>query len=376
MSRGKKRKKTVPAKKRVLFLVGSTYQLFGAITLRMTVCRDCECDLLLRSAIQWQEDMLERLRREGTFTTIHRPDFTEIESRFWTLSDEDKRAIMDDPLAYFGSEPVPPVYDELYAALDPIAWKLIYRYHRINGKVPDLYQFDEGTRSYTLDLPISDDKPHFDGAYAETSYAKAIKAFYLHQPELYSVSNPPYPLLQMPNPKDHPEVKEALCRVFDTAPLPTEKHIYFEDYFFPERHITNEMQLFRQLAAIVGQDDLIVKTHPRSDIDRYALLGYKSIGLSSTPWEIQLLANEIGEKVLISISSTAILTPFLLFHADVHVISLQKMFVGQNPFHSDASFQPFFNKLYRKINENKIRFHMPATMEELTETLRFIKATT
>ncbi len=362
--------------KKILFLVGSTYQLFNAITLRMTVCQVHECDLLLRSAIHWQEDMLDRLLQEGIFGTIHRPDFTQIETDFWNLSVEDKTALMDDPLAYFGGEPVPPVYDEIYAALDPIAWKMIYRYHQLHGKECALYQFDEGTRSYTLDLPASDNKPHFMGAYAATSYVKAIQAIYLYQPELYAIPKHSYELLQMPNPKEHEEVKAALCKIFGTAALPKEKYIYFEDYFFPERHASNDMQLFRRLASIVGKDQLMVKTHPRSDIDRFALLGYKTIGHSNVPWEIQLLTDSAEDKVLISVSSTSILTPYIVFHSDVHVISLMKMYYGQNPFYSDAGFQVFFYKLFQKMNQDKVRFHMPASMEELAETLRYIKMVT
>lgn len=310
--------------KKILFMVGSPYQLFNAITLRLTVCAEDSCDLVLRSAIHWNEDVLARLKEAHLFGTVHRPDFTQAEAAFWQLSQEEKSRQADDPLLYFGQEPVPAVYDVMYAALDSVAWKLIYRYHIMNGKDPEIIQFDEGTRSYTLDLASTDDKPYFQGAYGQKPYAKAIKAFYLHRPELYSVEHYGYELLQMPNPSRIDTVKAMLIKIFGYEPLPEDTYIYFEDYFFPERHISNDMQLFESIAAIVGKENITVKTHPRSDLNRFERLGYKTVGKTNVPWEVQMLGGDIRRKVLISVTSTSILTPYVIFDSDIHVISLKK----------------------------------------------------
>jgi hypothetical protein len=90
------------------------------------------------------------------------------------------------------------------------------------------------------------------------------------------------------------------------------------------------------------------------------------------PWEVQLLAEGIGSRTLISVFSTAMYTPFLIFDTPVHVISLMKLYKGQNPLQTDVGFQRFFAKLTQKVNESKVYLHMPETFEELKETLRFV----
>ena len=91
------------------------------------------------------------------------------------------------------------------------------------------------------------------------------------------------------------------------------------------------------------------------------------------PWEIQLISNDLYSKVLISVSSTSILTPYIIFNSDMHVISLEKMFRGENPTHADAGFNKFFNTLKSKVNKTEVRFHSPSSIDELEHVLRYIK---
>ena len=101
-------------------------------------------------------------------------------------------------------------------------------------------------------------------------------------------------------------------------------------------------------------------------------MGYKTVGQSVVPWEIQLLSNDLQGKVLLSVSSTSILTPNIIFNSNMHVISLEKMFIGEHPTHKDAAFSTFFSRLKDWVNEKEVRFHTPSSMDELIETLRYI----
>lgn len=361
---------------KVLFMVGSMYQLINAITLRMTEWQDDDCDLVLRSSSKWNEEVLERLRQENVFGQIFCPDLTKQEESFWYLPMEERHQLMNEPLRFFGEAPVEPVYDVLLLGVAHISWRLIYRYHRLCDKQPKVYFFDEGIRSYTFDQLKYEDTPYLQNDYQQTRLTDAAAGYYLYRPDWYSVPEHNFTLLQMPKPNEHEHVKQALLTIFGRASLPEEPYIYLEDFFFVDRHVSNDFELFTQVAEIVGKENIAVKCHPRNTCDRFAPHGYHSIENSIVPWEIQLLSNDLTGKVLISVSSTSIMSPFFIFGARMHIISLERMFVGDNPLHADKPFTTYFNKFIESANEKDTIVHLPRNVVELKETLRYIKLLT
>lgn len=361
-------------KKKILFLVASPFQLFNAIVLRMTERSECECDLLLRSAISWNEDVIKRIEDNKVFDKILRPEFTEAEKYFWEATDEEKAMIVEEPLRFYGQPPIEVLYDEIFTALDAVAWKLIYYYQVLCGKKPEIMQYDEGIRSYTLEFGLSDERTFYAGNYSTNKYSSAIKAIYLYRPELYTVQNYSYELRSINNPYANVAVRDVMAKVYGIEPIPQEKFIFFEDFFFADRHITNDMELFKEVVECVGKENLIVKTHPRDDFNRFALLDSKTMGASKTPWEAQLLNSDISDKVLISVSSTAIFTPYIIFGMDIAVVSLEKLFYWPVPLHKDKGFDKYFDLLYKSINKDRVRFYMPSTIDELREILLFLQS--
>lgn len=134
--------------------------------------------------------------------------------------------------------------------------------------------------------------------------------------------------------------------------------------------------MFEQIAAIVGKDQIITKCHPRNKRNRFIEKGYATVQASVVPWEVQLLANNLNKKVFISVSSTSIFTPYMIFESDMHVISLENMFVGFNPTHADHAYTAFIGKLRDMVNKQEIHIHRPKTIQELKETLRYIRVVT
>ena len=358
----------------ILFLVASPYQLFNAIVIRMSVLQECRCDILLRSAISWNEDMLKRLEEEKVFGRLYRPDFTEVESSFWGLSDEEKMELVENPDLYYGEEPIEFIYDKIFAALDSAAWKILYHQCVLKGKKPDVIQYDEGLRSYSMDFKKSDNRPFFMGEYGKNNFCNAINGMYLYRPEVYSVDEYDYELYKLPNPYENTILKEKLTYIFGNEPMPEERFIYFEDFFFTDRHVTNDMELFKEIARIVGKDNIVVKTHPRDDYDRFAPMGYKTIGKSNTPWECQLLNSTVEKKILISVTSTAILTPYIIFNKNINVVSLEKLYKWEVPLHTDEGFQKCLDRIKKNMNENGVYLHMPSSLEELRELLLYMKS--
>ncbi len=362
--------------KTVLFCAESVYQLFNVITLRMTVCNECACDLILSNLTDWEEDLLKRLQDEELFGQIVRPNTRETEHSFWDKDEEERIKVLNNPVSFFeGSEsPIELKYDEMFVPIDHIYWKMLYYYQMLNHVNTKVIMYDEGVRTYIMDVRQTDDRTFFKNSnYASFVFSAAVEEYYVYQPSLYAVKEYKYELKQMPNPMEYSEVRDTLLRVYGQEELPKEPYIYLEDVFFTDRFVTNDFDLFEEIAEFVGKENIIVKRHPRDDYDRFSVLGYKTIERSVVPWEIQLLANDMFAKVLISVSSTAMLTPYLIFNSDMHVISLEKMCIGDTNVRLDAKYGQFFNSMIKKANENEVHVHTPSTMEELKDVLRYIK---
>ena len=82
---------TTLGKKQILFGCESVYQLFNAIILRMTVCAENDCDIILSNITTWQKDMLQRLEEAKVFRKVFCPDTHALEYDFWPLATEEKK---------------------------------------------------------------------------------------------------------------------------------------------------------------------------------------------------------------------------------------------------------------------------------------------
>lgn len=359
---------------RVLFCVESVYQLFNSITLCLEKCQDKKCDLIMSNLTIWEEDMIHRMEEKGIFSKIIRPLTKETEDNFRTLEIEEKIRAVDEPTYFFmdGKVPIDPIYDELYVPIDHIYWKMIYRCHIVNGVKPTIFMYDEGLRAYTMELYKTDEQEYFKGDYAKAPFYNGIAAYYLYRPEWYYVKEYDYELLQLPNPSENVDLKKVLLYIFGNLDVPKEKYIYMEDFYYANDLKTNDYEVFCDIAKLVGKENIIVKRHPRGKSDRFGGAGYSVTPQSVVPWEAQLLGNDISKKILISFSSTSSLSPFIIFDMDMHIISLKNMLISHNPLIIDTGFEDFFHSMIKKINNKKVRIHMPNNIDEFAEVIRYI----
>lgn len=90
--------------------------------------------------------------------------------------------------------------------------------------------------------------------------------------------------------------------------------IFFEESFRREGLDIGDVNIVKKIADIVGKEKILVKPHPRNNINVYAELGFKTVETSTVPWEIVIINHpEYAEKILVSVGSGAIATPYTMF---------------------------------------------------------------
>ncbi|AEE17063.1 hypothetical protein Trebr_1640 [Treponema brennaborense DSM 12168] len=147
-----------------------------------------------------------------------------------------------------------------------------------------------------------------------------------------------------------------------------EKYIYFDGAGDADGLYGNDKELLALVAECVGKENLLVKVHPRSSIEYYIQNGYHINTNLSIPWEIYCLEPEqLNNKVLISIFSTAIVSPYIYFGLKNKVISLIHLY--DKSFYNDY-YKYLLDFIERKIFlAHKDIYMLPNTFEELKKYL-------
>ena len=120
-------------------------------------------------------------------------------------------------------------------------------------------------------------------------------------------------------------------------------------FIFPEKYIfmfeseiygvTTEMQIsiLNDLANVVGKENIVVKPHPKTD--KVKLKGYKILA-GVIPWEVYCLYNNMNEKTIVVMNSTAGFTPNIIL-GDI----CRLVFVNDYSYFDDSSYSDLCKKM-------------------------------
>lgn len=158
---------------------------------------------------------------------------------------------------------------------------------------------------------------------------KWVKCYYLHDEKLI-VWDVPYRLKEI---RFDIGLKDTLNEIFDFSSMEdlySEKVVFFEEAYYADGVRVPDIQIVEKLEKIYGRDNILVKIHPRNPDNRFKQLGYHTNHNVNIPWEVIALNIDLDNKVLVTISSTAILTTFLLYHPSCKLIIENKKVTIEN----------------------------------------------
>jgi hypothetical protein len=154
---------------------------------------------------------------------------------------------------------------------------------------------------------------------------------------------------------------ESMTDVFDRAV------IFFEESYRAEGIEINDVELVEKIASWIGKENIMIKIHPRNKKNVFRELGYKTNENTEIPWEVIFMNNgELKDKLLVSIASGCIVTPYTLFNADYTAVSLMNM-----PNINPSGFLPEYYDYFRKqiYSKNPDIFKQPYSEAELKQII-------
>ena len=109
------------------------------------------------------------------------------------------------------------------------------------------------------------------------------------------------------------------------------KIIFFEESYYNDGIITGDIELVEEIAEVYGKNNIMVKVHPRNKENRFEELGYMTNKDFTIPWEaIALNIEDLGKKVLVTMTSTALISTYLCIKSNAKLIFYTSKLKSEN----------------------------------------------
>lgn len=357
----------------ILFKVNTHFQLINAINLKITNYNDECADLFLDDTTDFSE-VIPQIIKQNIFRKVYSLQIENVIKSFLKMSREQK--------VYFTTHigesardiaDIDVEYDSCFFGLDNISNKLFYYFLLTQQvKAPSVWVLEEGATTFVRDIiksARSDSIPHEE--FGDKSFVRKFQGLFLYHPELYGIENCQYPLY--PIPAISQELNKVLLNIYGEKDVPVEKYIYFEDPVLKGRAPTNDIEVLNYITSLVGKENIAVKLHPRTEIDRFSSIGFKVLPKCNYPWEITLLTKDISDKVLLSAFSTASYTGKYMLGKEYQAIHLYNLYNTNDLLYTYSAFSVFYKKLYKFLNRDQTMLFLPRTFAQLEEIIKYIK---
>lgn len=267
-------------------------------------------------------------------------------------------------------------YREMWFSCHMLRMRLARLYFQRKKYPTKFYMYDEGIGSYTGQFDRKSRLNRFlEGLIAKGTPNELTFERYMYQPELdyrYALDREKiHPL----HPFGEGDVAQlgVYEKVFD-AQIPDLRNIQYiffdtlrEEALHTEEALEGMQRCYQILEDAVGPERMILKAHPRAQKRYPHSCGEFCSG--SYPVEINYLGLNLRDTVFVTLSSTAVLSPKLLFNEEPVVIFLCK--VREIGFEMSEGQYVFFQK-FKASYRNPNRILMPESIAELENLLHVV----
>ncbi len=260
-------------------------------------------------------------------------------------------------------------YQELYMSCpDIILNSCLYKHVKKHYPSVRLYYLEDGIGTYIRSIEMFPSKANFFfGLIGVNGIEKKVERFLFYAPDIVQISDIKKGKLPIPNEL----AKERSNLVFsynEQQRCLNKRVILFEESFSQDGIEVNDKELFEIVVDKIGRNNCSLKRHPRSKSKKLESLNI-DILQTVAPWEIFCMNQNMENLILVALSSTALLTPKVIFGQEPRVILLYKLLEHKTGYHSEILEKHIFNvkKTYKSSG-----FYIPETIEELESILERI----
>ena len=358
----------------LLFSVFTHYQLITAIQIKLSLYPNERADIIISDHSMGYKTIAAALEKLSIFEHVYISDNVE-SIKADNILKKIGRAIS---IAFNNNKfPIKCTNIEEYEYDEFLFYNLNYYntclYYLMKRRNPALVakRFEEGYGScFSADISSSGStrlQQKFEKLHRNPRIAD-IEEMFFYEPELVLFKNEikasPIPKID----KNDENMKRILNTIFDykVSDEYDRKYIFFEEAYCTDGKEIDDLELVLKIAAKVGRENLMVKLHPRSRVDRFAEYGIKTNKAVGVPWEVIIMNNNFSDKVFLTISSGSVLSPRILFGENVPTYMLFNCTKVKSHLVTDSFYQ--FLELFKNKYGNS-GFYIPDTLSDFIDNL-------
>ena len=354
-----------------LFLCSTPTQIVNALILTKNSLNE-PTDICIFDFIDDCISMSKKLSETRIFRNVHLINvktryYIGEENRFNKLSKSFKKifnAVFSRAIIrYLPNKDV--IYQNVFISGPDLVTQLIYyHFHKINRQV-SLNLFEEGIYTYY----VFGRKPHktrwlISWILFHRYFWNDITTVYVYHKELVDntakkdviIKQIPKPIIDKPN-----DVLDVLNGFFVNDVIPStfdKRFIFLDTSFLNEEYERRQKEIVSLIKNIVGNDNLLIKLHPRSDMYKYGDL--KNVVKTRNTLEMIGLKVDFTNSVFLSIYSSAAFGMKLMFDIEPFVILLYKLDETIRKEYSTFGIAEKIMQLYKSE-----KFFMPENSDEV-----------
>lgn len=379
--------------KHVLAICNTPLQIICAVNLKNTFYREDSVEIIISDHMHASRQYVDAIRTHSLFDDTYyvesfafcRGGMPQPEGNFFKklCFYKDRAKIMDAALAKMLQ--VKKRYDVLLLNNQDGFARVLHERLRRDNRNLKVYLFEDGYSSYyvqgvewkklydflrrpkqRLKTKIFNMKPlelHIDGQY-------------LYRPEEVEWEAPFARIGMQEIRMDDEDMRRQLSLLFgyDESENYEQPVLFFEESYRREGTNINDVELLEKIADVVGKDNILVKPHPRSSQNIFQERGFRTVKASAVPWEVVVMNHpEYARKLLVSICSGSIATPYTMFKMETRSLVLLDLI---NADLGEVYFEKYFTYMRKRIFSTAPHvFMMPQSEAALTAILREWKKT-
>lgn len=302
--------------KKTLFLCNTYMQLIIAVQMKYTIMKNDFVAVLISDHSQNAKEVAIRLKKENFFERVEYIETNNL--------DNDKHG---------AKTAIKNILDGVYGKIpqqEKVLGKVIYDqflFYNLNISTVTIFaflykknhslicsRFEEGINSYK-DFPESL-SARMRGIYkirkilGKKNLCECVKTFYCFHPDYYMGNCIPLkiPLINNRESKIKPVLNSAFGVDVEKIEY-NQKYIYFAGVGdFREETAIGEVKLAKKIADFVGNENLLVKVHPRDKTGAFITAGLNIDRHSTIPWEIIQMNYNFKDHIFLTACSGSVLT--------------------------------------------------------------------
>lgn len=373
-------------KRNILFVADSYFQLIIASNLRCTVYKDDDADIVLLNTSNGVENVFERISKTSFFNHyfLAKTPLLYVGKKITRKQKIEKyltyaKSLFAPEASLNGSLPndMSHKYDiyifNSWGAIQSALFNYCYRRNRYvycmrieEGGISPLAEWHD-KRNFRLGI-----ERVMAWATGHKVIPNYVRGMYFFAPQLVQFSCN-YPIIEMPKlSRNNKALVDFVTIAFDLDKLHDkyeEKFIVFEDGFIHFSSSNEDLELIKMVADKIGAENVFVKLHPRTKVNRFAPMGINTNKDVGVPWEAVLLKHDFNNKIFMSACSGATFTSVLYFEGNSRVILNYKC-LKNKPFGGTDVFLNYLHDM--QVLKGEDRVIIPNNREEFASIIEKI----